>query len=187
DLADLEAGFIFDVVYASDDNFMGEALYDIPLCLAHEDLARALIDAQKHARELGLGLIIYDAYRPVSAQIKMRDLAPEGQKHFVATVQNANHPRGAAVDCSLADESGEPLAMPSGFDELTERAAVNYAGGTDEERANRDLLIKIMHEAGLRVAAGEWWHFALEGAGRYESMDFSFEEFMAGRDSDETD
>ena len=64
----------------------------------------------------------------------------------------------------------------SDFDEFTERASPDYAGGTDEERANRDLLRRLMEEAGFTVNPNEWWHFDYKDWESYAIYDISFAE-----------
>lgn len=66
--------------------------------------------------------------------------------------------------------------MPSGYDEFTERASPNYQGGTDLERANRDMLRRLMESEGFTVNPNEWWHFDYRGWEQYPIQDISFEE-----------
>ena len=187
DMKTLSDRFVFDIVYAHSGNFTGVPIYDRALCLAHGDMAHRLLTAQYELDALGTGLrlLIYDIYRPTEMQRILRELTPEHQKKFVARPgPRANHTKAAAVDCALAAESGVPLEKPSGFDELNERAHINYAGGTQEARDNRDFLIDLMSRHGLVVASSEWWHFNLAGVENYPVLDVSFEEFeraAAGR------
>ena len=185
DMEELNAGFVFSITYATEDNFTGRQLYDKPLSLASDPLAEALLRAQAKADEYGYRLLIYDIYRPTDVQRLMYELTPANLKKFVAKPgPNANHTKGVAVDCTLADLDGQPLPMPSEYDEFTARASASYAGGTEEERMNRDLLISIMQDCGLRVASGEWWHFALNGASQYPVLDITFEEFVMAREDE---
>lgn len=182
DLEALDAGFFFDIRYATEDNFTGRVLYDRPLCLVHGDVARMLLKAQALADGLGYRLLIYDAYRPEPVQRVMYELAPADRKRYVAKPgSNANHTKGIAVDCTLADSDGNPIDMPSDFDEFSSHAAVAYNGGTEEQRANRDMLIAIMEEAGMKPASGEWWHFTPADTSGYEVLDIGFEDFEAAR------
>jgi D-alanyl-D-alanine dipeptidase len=182
DMEDLNSGFFFSIAYATEDNFTGQQLYDRPLCLAHTDLAKALLHAQAKADEYGHRLLIYDIYRPTDVQRRLRELTPPNLRQFVAQPgPRANHTKGVAVDLTLADLDGVPLPMPSGFDEFTVRASATYSGGTEEERSNRDLLISIMSDSGFRVASGEWWHFALTDASRYPVLDVTFDGFERAR------
>ncbi|HEX6278377.1 MAG TPA: M15 family metallopeptidase, partial [Pyrinomonadaceae bacterium] len=64
----------------------------------------------------------------------------------------------------------------SGYDEFSERASPDYAGGTAEERANRDLLRRLMEEVGFKVNANEWWHFDYKDWEKYAVYDVSFAE-----------
>jgi D-alanyl-D-alanine dipeptidase len=183
DMEALNAGLFFSIAYATEDNFTGQQLYDRPLCLAHIDLAKALLHAQARVYEHGYRLLIYDIYRPTEIQRLLRELTPPNLKRFVAQPgPRANHTKGVAVDLTLADLDGNPLPMPSGFDEFTARASATYIGGTEEERRNRDLLISVMSESGFRVASGEWWHFALSDASHYPVLDVSFDDFELARE-----
>ena len=78
---------------------------------------------------------------------------------------------------SLFDlKTGKLVPMPSEFDEFTERASPDYPGGTDEERANRDLLRRLMEEVGFTVNPNEWWHFDYKDWESYAIYDISFPE-----------
>ena len=105
--------------------------------------------------------VLVAAGRPLSVTQLFWDLTPREQREFVANPrQGSRHNRGCAVDVTLVDlASGRELAMPSAWDEFTERAHPDYAGGTDEERANRDLLRRTMESEGFTVYENEWWHF----------------------------
>lgn len=183
DLAKLSDRFIFDITYASENNFLGVTLYDVELCLAHIDAARLLLAAQYELDTLGLRLIIHDIYRPAAVQERMYELTPDDRKKYVAKPgPRANHTKGVAVDCSLAFEDGTKLEMPSGYDELTSRASASYTGGTEEARENRDLLIALLKDYGLEVNKGEWWHFNISGAADYPVLDTVFDDFITARE-----
>ena len=65
--------------------------------------------------------------------------------------------------------------MPSGYDEMSERAFPNYTGGTDQQRKNRELLRKVMEEEGFTVYENEWWHFDYKDWKSYRIQDTAFE------------
>lgn len=115
---------------------------------------------QSLARE-GLGLLVFDGYRPWYVTRMFWDTTPEHQHHFVGDpAKGSRHNRGCAVDLTLVDlRSGKPLPMPSLYDEFTERAYPAYAGGSAQERANRDHLRAAMEREGFTVYEFEWWHF----------------------------
>jgi len=47
--------------------------------------------------------------------------------------------------------------MPSAFDEMSERAAADYPGGTVEQRRTRALLRRLLEKEGFKVNPDEWW------------------------------
>ena len=145
--------------------------------------AEALIRVHQKLNEQGLGLVIFDGYRPWTITKLFWDVVRLDQRKFVANPEKGSkHNRGCAVDLSVYDlASGELIPMPSGFDEFTERASPNYAGGTDEERRNRDLLRKLMEAEGFIVNPNEWWHFDHQDWQKYEIYDLSFDEAANGK------
>ena len=132
-------------------------------------------------KELGkenLGLVIFDGYRPWTITKLFWDVVREDERKFVADpVKGSKHNRGCAVDLSMFDRrTGQPVPMPSGFDEFTDRASPAYTGGTEEERANRDKLRRLMEAVGFTVNPNEWWHFDFNGWEQYPIYDISFDE-----------
>ena len=102
---------------------------------------------------------------------------PDSQHTFVADpATGSRHNRGAAVDLTLYDlKTGRPMRMPSGYDEFSARAYPTYQGGTESERARRDLLRRYMEAAGFTVNAAEWWHFDYRGWRDYPVLNVPFE------------
>jgi len=104
------------------------------------------------------------------------DVTPEDKKEFVADPsQGSRHNRGCAVDLSLYElASGREVEMPSGYDEMTERAYPDYAGGPPEARARRQLLRAAMEAEGFTVYASEWWHYDYKDWAQYPILDRPF-------------
>jgi D-alanyl-D-alanine dipeptidase len=170
---------LVELRYATSDNFMKEVLYPGRVrALLRPPVAAKLARVQESLEKRGLGLKIYDAYRPLSVQKKMWARVPiEG---FVANpAKGSNHNRGAAVDLTLVDADGRELPMPSGYDEFSERAHRRYAGGTEQERANRKILEEAMEAAGFRGLETEWWHFDDPDAKNYPVLDEPFEKITS--------
>lgn len=163
-----------DIRYATADNFMKERLYPQARCLLLSEVAESLSRVQSELAQAGLGLKIYDGYRPLSVQKKMWERMPvEG---YVANpARGSNHNRGAAVDVTLVDAGGRELPMPSAYDEFTERAHRDYAGGSEEERRNRRILQEAMHQHGFKGLRSEWWHFDYKDAKSYPVLDLPFD------------
>lgn len=164
-----------EIRYATTYNFTGEKLYPFPAAYVRRELIPSLEAVQRELATRGLGLKIYDGYRPLPVQQKMWDLIRDERFVSNPAVNLGRHTRGTAVDVSLIDRRGKPLPMPSDFDEFSPRAAVNYRGGTPEERRNRDLLQRVMRRHGFLSYPDEWWHFDYRGWEKYQPMSIDFE------------
>lgn len=159
-----------EVRYATADNFMKEPLYSAPRCLLRKEVAAKLSRVQERLEKRGFGLKLFDGYRPLSVQKKMWARFPvEG---YVANpAKGSNHNRGAAVDLTLVDAGGNELPMPTPYDEFSERAHRDYAGGTEDQRRNRGILQEAMEKEGFRGISTEWWHFDDRDCKTYPLLD----------------
>lgn len=103
---------------------------------------------------------------------------PAAQRNFVADpAKGSCHHRDCAVDLSLYDlKAGQPVEMPSGYDEFSDRAYPDYPGGTSRQRWLRALLRKAMEQRGFTVNDDEWWHFDYRDWQQYPVMNLSFEQ-----------
>ena len=170
-IQDINPRIRLDIRYATPDNFMGEPLYPAARCLLRREVAVKLSRIQDRIEKKGLGLKIFDGYRPLSVQKKMWAKFPlEG--YIANPAKGSNHNRGAAVDLTLVDASGHELPMPSDYDEFSERAHRDYAGGGPEQLKNRRLLEEEMAREGFVGLSIEWWHFDDQDAKRYPLLDF---------------
>ena len=165
-----------EIRYATSYNFTGAKLYPFPAAYVRRELIPQLEAVQKELAAKGLGLKIYDGYRPLSVQQKMWDLIRDERFVSNPAVNMGRHTRGMAVDVTLVDKRGRQLPMPSDFDEFSARAAVTYPVGTGEERRNRDLLQRVMTRHGFLSYPDEWWHFDFGGWEQYPPMSIGFQE-----------
>lgn len=147
-----------DIRYATAENFTHQPLYAHARCLLQEQVARRLADVERELVARGLGLVVYDCYRPLSVQKKMWGLVPD-ERYVANPKKGSRHNRGAAVDVALVDKRGALLPMPSAYDEFTERAHRDYAGGSAHERVDEELLEEVMTRHGFVGLPTEWWHF----------------------------
>lgn len=157
----LDSTIRLDIRYATANNFMGRRMYDTARALLQRPAAEALVRVQTSLRKLGVGLVVFDAYRPWSVTKQFWDETPPTKRSFVANPRyGSKHNRGCAVDLSLYDlRTGREVEMPSGYDEFSRRASPEYTGGTALQRRWRDLLRSAMEAEGFTVDRGEWWHF----------------------------
>lgn len=148
-------------VYATPDNFVGEALYPVARILLRRSLLVRLSHVADELQAEGLGLLVYDGYRPWSVTKRMWDVI--GDPDFVADPRRGSrHNRGMAVDLALVDLAGRALPMPTAFDAFLPAAAAD-ADVPPPGRRNRDRLITAMRAQGFEVLSTEWWHFDAEG------------------------
>jgi D-alanyl-D-alanine dipeptidase/kynurenine formamidase len=173
----LEPGIKLDVRYARSDNFAGRPVYKEARAFLQAPAAEALQRAHRALRDKGYGLMVFDGYRPWSVTKTFWDLTPADQKVFVADpAKGSKHNRGCAVDLTLFDlKTGKAVAMPSEYDEPTERAYATYGGGDAAARERRDLLIEAMGQQGFFVYPYEWWHFDYKDWREYPILDLPFE------------
>lgn len=172
----LDDSFVIDLKYAGTDNFTGKKIYTLNKCIIHQNTAEKLIKANNDFKKIGYRIKVFDAYRPYSAQKILWDAARD--KTFLANPQKGSkHNRGAAVDITLVDDKDEELEMPSGFDEFSERAHINYRNCPAEQIKNRELLAGIMQKHGFKRISKEWWHFEDTDAMKFPLLDVPFEAF----------
>jgi D-alanyl-D-alanine dipeptidase len=178
DLATLDPSIRFDIRYATTDNFMGAVFYDEARAFLQRPAAEAMLQVHHRLRARGFGLLVFDAYRPWYVTWMFWRATPDALKMFVANpAAGSRHNRGAAVDVTLYHlATGEPVRMPSGYDEFSPRAYPDYPGGTTVERGHRDLLRGFMEAEGFRVYHAEWWHFDHADWRRYPILNVTFDQ-----------
>lgn len=161
ELITLDNSIKLDIRYATDNNFMGRKVYPEARAFLQKPAAKAVVRVHQKLKKQGLGLVIYDGYRPWTITKLFWDTVTPEQRIFVADPRTGSkHNRGCAVDLAIFDlKTGMAVPMPSGYDEFSERASPGYKGGTQEERRNRDLLRRLMEAEGFIVNENEWWHF----------------------------
>lgn len=162
-----------DIRYATPNNFLKKAVYPVAKCLLRSPTAEKLARVQAALEAEGLGLKLFDCYRPLSVQRKMWAILPDS--NYVANPKvGSRHNRAAAVDVALVDRTGNTLEMPSEFDDFSDRASSNYTGGSQTSRQNRELLRSFMEREGFRRLGSEWWHFDDGDWRQYGLLDVSW-------------
>src|SRR5690606_6338301 len=131
---------------------------------------------QEDLAKRGFGLRVFDGYRPYAVTEKMweRYRNPD----YVADPKfGSRHNRGCAVDVTLVSlATGKAVAMPTGYDEFSEKAAADFADLPEEIIENRTLLVATMSRHGFEVLSSEWWHFDFRGWEKFELMDIPLDE-----------
>jgi D-alanyl-D-alanine dipeptidase len=178
ELIDLEKfipGIVLDIRYATTNNFTGEKIYNLAKAYARKPVAEALKKTQAELKLQGLGIKIFDAYRPYKATVKFYEVYHD-TTYVASPYRGSRHNRGCAIDMTLIDlKTGKELKMPTGYDSFQKEAWPSTPVKDPEARKNRDLIIKAMQKNGFKVNSSEWWHFDFIGWQKYEVMDIDFE------------
>ena len=170
---DLIPDIVFDLRYAGPGNFFQTKLYTTNECYLALPVVRRLAIVQDSLRTLGLGIKIFDGYRPRAVQFLLWDILPD-PTYVANPVSGSSHNRGGAVDLSLVYlETGGELAMPTVFDHFGPEAGHDYMNLPSDVIANRQLLKDMMEQVGgLTSYVAEWWHYSYQPAGSYPLLDF---------------
>lgn len=176
ELKDYIPGIALDIRYATTNNFTHHVMYKQARAFARLTVAMALKDVEAELKTKGLGLKIYDAYRPYSITVKFYEATRD--TGFVANPRKGSkHNRGCAVDLTLIDlKTGKELDMPTPFDSFSRKAAADYPGLPKPETDNRELLKAVMQAHGFKVNRTEWWHYDFNGWQYYPLLDIPFTE-----------
>ena len=170
DLTATVPGIVLDIRYHTASNFSGAPLpgYATPAAWMLEEPAKALARVQAELNKQGLGLIVYDAYRPLRATLAMVAWAERTQQvtllddGYIARRSGHNH--GHTIDLGAIDlKTKQPLDMGTAWDTLSEESHTMRAKG--EALEHRLLLKKAMEAQGFKPYLKEWWHFSYPARG----------------------
>ena len=172
----------FEVRYYGSHNFIGRRIdgYQKPKVFLTKKALVQLKKVQEELRDFGLGIKIFDAYRPQQAvnhfvrwaknekdtlmktefypNVKKKDLF---RLDYIAS--KSGHSRGSTIDLTLILlETGEELDMGSVYDFFGKISWPFYKNISKEQKAHRMLLQTLMLSNGFKPYVCEWWHFTLK-------------------------
>lgn len=152
--------FVYDMKYATSDNFLNAKVYDCAECYLRLKTVKALVEANTKFMKMGYKVKLFDCYRPHDVQIKMWKIVPN--PNYVANpAKGSIHNKGGAIDITLVDLSGKELDMGTAFDYFGEKASHNFGNLSDEIKSNRKLLKNGMIASKFNSFDSEWWHYNL--------------------------
>lgn len=159
-VVDYIPGIYTELRYASDNNFTHQVIYSFSDAYLRYGTVQKLASAQESLETAGYSLLIWDSFRPVSAQFKLWEVCPDPA--YVANPEkgHSSHSRGNTVDITLVTLDGEPVEMPTDFDDFTAMADRDYSDVGEEAAANARLLEDAMTAAGFKPYSAEWWHYS---------------------------
>lgn len=183
DAARVVPGLVVDMRYTTSDNFTGRPVdgYEAAVCILTERAAVALRAVQDELRAFGLGLKVFDCYRPARAVASFvrwaadpadtltrakyypeLDMSRLFELGYIA--ERSGHSRGSTVDLTLVELThGGELDMGTGWDLFSRLSWPMDGRIAPGQRALRMLLRTVMIKHGFRPYDQEWWHFTLNG------------------------
>ncbi|HUR37554.1 MAG TPA: M15 family metallopeptidase [Terriglobales bacterium] len=172
-----------DIRYAGTNNFLSTKMYSSAKAFMQRPAAEALVRAHRKLKAQGYGVLIHDGYRPWYVTKMFWEATPADKHAFVANpATGSRHNRGCAVDLTMYDlKTGRAVEMPSLYDEMSERSAPTYRGGSDDQRGRREILRAAMESEGFAVNPDEWWHFDYKDWKRYRIGNQPFEKLARAK------
>lgn len=189
-LMDIDPTIKVDMMYFGSHNFMGQQVrgYKGNICYLTEEAANGLKQAQERLQVINkktnqhLTLMVRDCYRPHKAvqdfvrwakdpnQTQMKsefypDLTKEKliQENYISPI--SGHSRASSIDLTIAKETSpgrfEPIDMGTPVDFFGEKSHTDFAGITEQQKVNRQLLKDIMGPR-FKNYSKEWWHYVLK-------------------------
>lgn len=153
--------FVYDMKYATADNFLKAKVYDCAECFLRLKTVKALLSANAIFATKGYKIKIYDCYRPLDIQKKMWEIVPN-PKYVAHPKTGSIHNRGGAVDISLVTLQGDAVDMGTDFDYFGAKASHSYLDLPKKVLHNRNLLKSVMNSVGFSAFESEWWHYNMK-------------------------
>lgn len=172
---------VYDLKYADTNNFMKRRMYPAGTnqTFMRKEAALALSKVQKELNEKGLGLKIFDAYRPWQVSKLFWDLVQD-ERYVANPVKGSNHNRGTAVDLTIIDlKTGKELNMGTGFDNFTDTAWHDFKLLPMQVLQNRQLLKTLMEKHGFTAYNEEWWHYTFKTDMQFEVLNIPFKKIRS--------
>ena len=152
-------GYVIDIKYATDDNFVKEAVYPCGRCFLKPSVARSIASVRDELKREGYKLKMFDCYRPRPVQYKLWKKVPNPD-YVAPPTEGSMHNRGVAVDLTITDMSGKELDMGTGYDFFGPEAHLDYTKHPKNVLDNRAKLKSIMEKHGFNSIRTEWWHYS---------------------------
>jgi D-alanyl-D-alanine dipeptidase len=164
-LKDYSVDFVYEMKYATTDNFLKAKVYDCAECFLRLKTVKALLKANERFIQKGYRIQLFDCYRPLDIQKRMWQIV-SNPEYVADPAKGSIHNRGGAVDITLVDNKGKALDMGTPFDFFGPEASHHFENLSDEVKQNRVFLKQIMQENGFVSFDSEWWHYNLQNASK---------------------
>lgn len=192
-LQDLIPNLEVYLAYATNDNFTGQIIprYQQQIAFLTKVAADKLKIVQDDLEKYGMGLKVFDSYRPRSSvlwlqnnwryqeenpKIRQRfypDLTKEDLFVIGYIATRSSHSRASTIDLTIIDlNSKQELDMGTEFDFFGDKSHTAHPQLTLEQKKNRLLLKSLMETNGFINYCHEWWHYRLDNEPYNDCLDF---------------
>ncbi len=166
---------VLDIRYATTNNFLKKVFYKQAKAFARLPVVLALQKAQAELNAQGIGIKIYDGYRPYAVTVQFYESFPDSL-YVASPWSGSRHNRGCALDMTLVNlKTGKELKMPTPYDSSIEASWADAPVKNKRALKNRELMKSVMTKYGFTVEPSEWWHYNYNGWAAYPLMDIPFE------------
>jgi D-alanyl-D-alanine dipeptidase len=176
ELKQLVPNIKYDLAYAQKSNFTKHRLYPKRLKSTYlrKEPALALSKIAKELADEGLGILVWDAYRPYFVTERFWKLIHD-ERYVANPIKGSGHNRGIAIDMTLYElSSGTLIDMPTGFDDFSENAHHGYQNISEINIKNREILKGVMEKNGFIKFETEWWHYSWPSPSKYDVLNIPF-------------
>jgi D-alanyl-D-alanine dipeptidase len=176
ELKQLVPNIKYDLAYAQKSNFTKHLLYPKRLKSTYlrKEPALALSKIAEELAVKGLGILVWDAYRPYSVTERFWKLIHD-ERYVANPIKGSGHNRGIAIDMTLYElSSGTLIDMPTGFDDFSENAHHGYQNISEINIKNREILKGVMEKNGFIKFETEWWHYSWPSPSKYDVLNIPF-------------
>lgn len=179
ELTSLVPDLVLDIRYATPHNLLGEPAYTQARAFLRKPAAEALQQVQQDLRLLGLGLCIYDAYRPYAVTVRFFEQI-RNESFAAPPWRGSRHNRGCSVDVGLVEyATGRHLPLPTDYDEMTPEAHSRFSQLPPHILFNRSVLLAAMKRQGFINYPNEWWHYDHQRWSDFDLLDLPFEDLAS--------
>lgn len=138
--------------------------------------ATALAKIAQELKRFGLGIKVWDAYRPYSVTVQFWKLIHD-ERYVANPTKGSGHNKGLSIDLTLVDlETGKDIEMPTEFDNFSENAHHGALQADSTKSKHREFLKATMERFGFNSLATEWWHYSWPNEGQYGILNLSFKQ-----------
>lgn len=151
-----------DLRYSQPDNILACSFYPCRQIFVDLFVAQRLARVERELAKEGLGLVVYEGYRPPSIQ-KMIDRVRASQNLEFIFDDTCHYCKGLGVDVGIYYLDGQCMSVPCPWGMDCAEAYQDYPYLNANAYHNKAILERVMTHNGFQPLRERWWHFDLKG------------------------